>query len=103
MTDGNHSKFILLLSQKKKKKKTPNVHTYFRYADTILSPQEISTKPALSSGTKMVSVTQSSFYNINTPKKVCCCCSKPMSTSFIQDNLSYCKECHLKLFNKGQW
>ncbi|KAI9263807.1 hypothetical protein EDC94DRAFT_72278 [Helicostylum pulchrum] len=73
-----------------------------QYADTILSPQEISTKPALSSGTKIVSVTQSSFYNINTPKKVCCCCSKPMSTSFIQDNLSYCKECHLKLFNKGQ-
>ncbi|KAI9365829.1 hypothetical protein BD770DRAFT_377343 [Pilaira anomala] len=78
-----------------------------QYADTILAPEEISNKPALSSGTKIVSVTQSAFYNpIVSPttsiKKVCCCCSKPMLTSYVQDNLSYCKECHLKLFSKGE-
>lgn len=55
----------------------------------------------------MVSVTQSNFYKppiSPSLKRVCCCCSKPLlTTSFIEDALPYCKECHLRLFNKGEW
>jgi hypothetical protein len=79
---------------------------YNRYADTILLPEGINLKKSPINTAKRIPVTQSTFYN--PPKlsttKVCTLCSKSLlSTSYIEQGLSYCKECYLELFNKGEW
>ncbi|KAG1464442.1 hypothetical protein G6F56_005086 [Rhizopus delemar] len=69
-----------------------------QYAGTILAPEEIVKK---SQSTKRIPTAQSAFYTVNS-KKVCSCCSKTLyHTTILQDNVPYCKECHLKLYNQG--
>ncbi|KAI8975529.1 hypothetical protein BDF20DRAFT_879200 [Mycotypha africana] len=70
-----------------------------RYEGTILNPEELVKK---SPTAKRVPVTQSTFYDPK--KKLCTCCSKALEfkyTIHMQDGMPYCKDCHLKLFNKG--
>ncbi|CAO3697355.1 unnamed protein product [Rhizopus stolonifer] len=69
-----------------------------QYACTILAPEEIVKK---SQSTKRIPTAQSAFYTVNS-RKVCSCCSKTLyHTTILQDNVPYCKECHLKLYNQG--
>ncbi|KAI8367270.1 hypothetical protein BD560DRAFT_331397, partial [Blakeslea trispora] len=79
-----------------------------RYAGTILAPEEL---PNKSPSAKRIPVTQSIFYDspfvpkTAKTKQLCTCCSKDLeqlSTRILEDGLVYCKECHLKLFNKGE-
>lgn len=69
-----------------------------QYAGTILSHEEIVPK---SPTAKRIPVTQSAFYD--PISKLCTCCSKMLDYRHVilEENLSYCKECHLKLFSKG--
>ncbi|KAI8365833.1 hypothetical protein EDC96DRAFT_544334 [Choanephora cucurbitarum] len=79
-----------------------------QYAGTILAPEEM---PNKSPSSKRIPVTQSMFYDspfvrkTASTKQLCTCCSKNLeqvSTRILEDNLVYCKECHLKLFSKGK-
>ncbi|CAO3646651.1 unnamed protein product [Mucor hiemalis] len=75
--------------------------SFSRYAGTILAPEEIIANNK--SNTKVVSVTQSSFYNKPSTRKTCSHCSSSISSNaFVQDGSTFCKECHLQLFNKGK-
>ncbi|GAN09966.1 hypothetical protein MAM1_0307d09499 [Mucor ambiguus] len=69
-----------------------------QYAGTILSPEEVVPK---SPTAKRIPVTQSAFYD--PISKLCTCCSRALEYKHVvqEENLSYCKECHLKLFSKG--
>ncbi|KAI8639134.1 hypothetical protein BD408DRAFT_435430 [Parasitella parasitica] len=69
-----------------------------QYAGTILSPTNISPK---SPSAKRIPVTQSAFYD--PISKLCTCCSKILEYKQVvtEDKLSYCKDCHSKLFSKG--
>ncbi|KAI7901137.1 uncharacterized protein BX663DRAFT_553383 [Cokeromyces recurvatus] len=74
-----------------------------QYAGTILSPDEIIVKKSPTA--KRIPVTQSTFYNsLNIKKNVCSCCSKSLDykTTIMENNIHYCKECHIKLFTKGE-
>ncbi|RCH88717.1 hypothetical protein CU097_005933 [Rhizopus azygosporus] len=69
-----------------------------QYADTILAPEEIIKKSHLNA--KRIPTAQSAFY---TNQKVCSCCSKTLDyTTILEDGVPYCRQCHLKLYNKGQ-
>ncbi|KAG1459138.1 hypothetical protein G6F46_006342 [Rhizopus delemar] len=68
-----------------------------QYAGTILAPEEMIKKS--NQNAKRIPTAQSAFY---TNKKVCSCCSKALyHTTILEDDVPYCKECHLKLYNKG--
>lgn len=80
-------------------KQTNNNLLYKRYAGTILAPEEMIKKS--NQNAKRIPTAQSAFY---TNKKVCSCCSKALyHTTILEDDVPYCKECHLKLYNKGHW
>lgn len=73
-----------------------------RYEDTILLTKEMLSNKHPTS--KRLPVTQSTFYD--TIRKACVCCSKVLdhkTAAIIEDNKSYCQNCHLRLYNKGEW
>ncbi|KAI9269836.1 hypothetical protein BY458DRAFT_185208 [Sporodiniella umbellata] len=70
-----------------------------QYAGTILAPEETVKK---SQSAKRIPTAQSAFYTVDS-KKVCSCCSKTLyHTTILENNVPYCKDCHLKLYNQGQ-